>query len=203
MNVFMVILIFLYFIKKQFEFNPITPLGYWIIPLLSLYEFFLTFKWSLINLVLLLGILLFASAVGHYQAKHTKIQLEEIGISYFRDLSQNEVPIYRKSVTSEGGRHYLYGWLITIIIQLLIEAFYLGEHLTVGGIWEDFFREMVADILTVYRFSGIYKNVNWTIWALAGLTNLSYILCLTKKSQIARQALFGKINHQHIRFREP
>ncbi|GEO78428.1 hypothetical protein FD29_GL001109 [Companilactobacillus mindensis DSM 14500] len=186
---FVTALILIYFIYDQFEFSSISRISFWIIPILTMYQFFNTVKWSKVNLVIILILILFAIAVGYYQADHTKIRLEETSSTFFRDQNGQEVPIYRKVVTAQGGRHYLYGWLIILIVQILLEVVYLHEKFIPLKIWDVFVEEVIADIFSFTRFVGS-EHTSWIIWALISFTSFSYTLWIAQMSPIARRKLF-------------
>lgn len=198
MTTIIIILILLHFFHEQFEFSSITRLGYWIIPIFTCYEFLKTFKWSPLNGSLLVGILIFASFVSRYQAQHTRIRLEETATTYFRNDHNQEVPIYQKVVTAQGGRHYLYGWLMVIGMQLLIEAVYLHENITAHKVWEDFFEEVMADVFSFYRFTMASDHTSGIIWALTAATSLGYTLWLAERSPAARRTLFGQTKFKRV-----
>lgn len=186
---FFTVLILIYFIHDQFEFSSITRISYWIIPIFGLYQFFNTIKWNRLNLLIIILLAIFAAAIGYYQAIHIKLRLEETASTYFRDSNDQEVPIYKKTITAQGGRHYLYGWLMVFVIQLLIETIYLHESLTPVKIWDVFFDEVLADLFSFTRFVDA-KHTSWIIWALTSFTSLSYTLWIAKISPLARQKLF-------------
>ena len=198
MTAFIIALIIYHFIHEQFEFSTLSRLSYWIIPIFALFQFFRTFTWSGLNLIVLAAIILVGGWIGHYQADHTQIRLEETATTYFRDAQQNEVPIYKKVVTAQGGKHYLYGWLMTIGAQLVIEGAYLHENLTAGKVWEEFFKEILADVMTFYRFSSSGQHTSWSLWALTGFTSLAYTLWLTRKSPAAKRTLFGETKYRRV-----
>lgn len=95
----------------------------------------------------------------------------------------------KKVVTAQGGRHYLYGWLIILAVQILLEVIYLHERFTPLKIWEVFVDEVMADIFSFSRFVGS-NHTSWIIWALISFTSLSYTLWVAKISPIARRKLF-------------
>lgn len=202
MTTFFIVLVLLHFFREQFEFSSISRLNYWIIPIFAGYEFVIAFKWSWLNIGLLVGIMAFASLVSHYQASHTRIRLEETATTYFRDAQDHEVPIYRKDVTAQGGRHYLDGWLMVIGMQLLIEAVYLHEQLTPHKVWEDFLEEVLADIFSFYRFTAANAHTSWILWALTASTSLGYTLWLAHRSPAARQKLFGQTKTRRVKDEE-
>lgn len=203
MTALLIVLIIYHFLHEQFEFSKITRLSYWIIPIFTLYQFGRTFTWSPLNVTVLAGIIIFATWVGHYQASHTKIQLEETATTYFRDAEQREVPIYRKIITAQGGRPYLLGWLMTLGAQFIIEFTYLHENLSWEKVNQEFFNEILADLITFYRFSTSGHHTSWTLWALTDTTSLAYTLWLAHRSPATKQTLFGetkyhRINSEHV-----
>lgn len=188
---FVTALIVIYFIYDQFEFSSISRVSFWIIPGLTLYQFFNTIKWSSLNIVIIVALLLFAAAIGYYQASYTKIRLEETSNTFFRDQNGQEVPIYKKVVSAQGGRHYLYGWLIVLLVQIFIEALYLHEIITPLKIWDVFLEEVMADLFSFSRFVGS-SHTSWIIWALTSFTSFSYTFWIAHMSPLAQQKLFKK-----------
>lgn len=192
-----VAVIFIIFIKDQFEFSAIGWLSYWFIPIFCLYQFMRTFVWSPLNAVITVGLIIVATLVGHYQTAHTKIRLEETGNRYFRDANGQEVPVYKKVVTAQGGRHYLYGWLMILGLQLVIEGLYLHELTSIDHLFEAAYKEVAADVLIFYRLTGA-RHSSWILWGLTAFSSLSYTLFLAHKSPMAKMVLFGKKTYKHI-----
>lgn len=188
---FVTALILIYFIYDQFEFSSISRISFWIIPALALYQFFSTVKWTSVNIWIIIGLIIFSIGIGYYQASFTKVRLEETSSTFFRDTNGNEVPIYRKVVTAQGGRQYLNGWLIVLIVQILLEVVYLHEKLTPIKIWDVFIEEVMADIFSFSRFVGS-AHTSWIIWALTSFTSLSYSIWITRMYPLARQKLLNK-----------
>ena len=192
MNALLISLICYYFFREQFKFGKISRLNYWIIPLFMLFQLYKTFTWSSVNILTLALIVIFSTWIGHFQAIHTKIRLEETDVAYFRNAEQHEIPIYHKVITAQGGRYYLFGWFMTLGAQLIIELIYLHENLSWTTISQEFFKEVLADLIKFYRFSTMGGHNSWTLWALTGFTSLAYTLWLAHRSPAAKQALFGK-----------
>lgn len=203
MTALLIIILIFYFLHEQFEFSRITRISYWFIPIATFYQFFRTFVWSPLNNIVFVGIMIAASLIGHYQAAHTRIRLEETATTYFRDAQQNEVPIYRKVITAQGGASYLYGWLMTLVLQFLVELVYLHEHLTVTKIGKEFFDEVLADLFSAFRFSDNVHNTSWTLWALTGGTSLAYTLWLAHRSPAAKRTLFGETKYRRVTEEDP
>lgn len=197
MLAFIVALFFIKFIHEQFEFSQINRLSYWLIPLFCGYQFIRTFRWSPVNggwVLLILGLSLL---IGTYQARHTIVRQEETGTQYFKDATGQEIPIYKKVITAQGGRHYLYGWAAVLILQIVIEVIYLHEELSVGLVFKEAYTEVLADVMTFYRFTGA-RPTSWIIWALVALSSLSYTVMLAHRSPLAQRALFGRQKYHQI-----
>lgn len=190
-------IVFVKFIKDQFEFSAITWISYWFIPIFCLYQFVRTFVWSPINVALTIGLIIVSVLVGHYQTAHTQVRLEETGSQYFRDANGQEVPIYKKVITAQGGRHYLYGWFVILVLQILIEGTYLHQVLTMDHVFEETYKEILADVMIFYRFTGA-RHSSWILWGLTAFSSLSYTLLLAHKSPLANRVLFGKKKYRHI-----
>jgi len=188
---FITAIVVIYFIYDQFEFSSITRISYWIIPIFTLYQFFETIKWNKTNDIIVALLVIFSIVVGHYQAARTKIRMEETSTTFFRDQNDNEVPIYRKVITAQGGRHYLYGWLVVLAVQIFLEVIYLHESLSPVRIWDVFVEEVMADLFSFSRFLG-ENHTSWIVWALTSFTSLSYTLWLEEMSPMARRKLFNK-----------
>ena len=81
--------------------------------------------------------------------------------------------------------------MIVIIAQVIIEATYLHETITTHKIWEVVWEEVLADLLTPYRFVTSGAHTSWILWALTGFTSLGYTLWLSHQFPKVRQAVFG------------
>lgn len=192
-----VAVVFIIFIKDQFEFSAIGRLSYWFIPIFCLYQFMRTFVWSPLNVAITVGLIIVSALVGHYQTAHTQVRLEETGNRYFRDATGREVPVYKKVVTAQGGRHYLYGWLVILALQLVIEGTYLHEAVSVDHLFVEAYKEVVADVLIFYRFTGA-RHSSWILWGLTAFSSLSYTLFLAHKSPLAKMVLFGQKKYKAV-----
>ncbi|WP_191982774.1 hypothetical protein [Levilactobacillus zymae] len=200
MTSFIIAIILIYFIHDQFEFSKITRISFWIIPLSTLYQFFNTFVFNRTNLLIVGGLILFSIAIGYYQASHTKVRLEETSNTFFRDATGQEVPLYKKVITAQGGRHYLYGWLLVLVVQILIEALYLHEPLTPVKIWDVFLEEVMADLFSFSRFID-GAHTSWIIWALASFTSFGYTFWIARLHPLAYRKLFNKDKFPSLQFK--
>lgn len=206
----LIIFIIYHFIHEQFEFSRITRLNYWIIPVIMLYQFIRTFTWSITNGLVLAGILVFATVVGYFQASHTQLKIEPTIQHHSADAQSTTVvktsshqkaatgqPTTNRATTvsAQGGRSYLLGWVLTLGAQLVIEWVYLHEELSWATINNEFLKEVFADLSSIYRFSESGRHTSWTLWALTGATSLAYTLWLAHRSPAVRQAVFRTRTH--------
>jgi len=182
--------VIIYFIVDQFEYSLVHRFTFWVLPLFTCYLFAKTFIWSPLNLVLVVAIAIFAALVSRFQANATQVRQEKRVRYYFENAQHQEVPVYRRVVTSQGGRRYLAGWLLVIVVQVIIEVTYLNKALTAHHVWEIVWEEIVADLLTVYRFAVAGRHTSWIIWALLGFTSLGYTLWLSRRSPEVHDAIF-------------
>ena len=190
MTVVLVVAIMIYFIRDQFEYSPVHRVTFLLVPLFTCYMFMKAFGWTLLKGGILVLLMLFAAWISHYQAKTTQIREEHRPVSYFQDATGHEVPIYLKRVTSQGGHGYLRGWIMVIIAQIIIEATYLHETMSTHKIWEVVWDEVLADLLTPYRFVTSSAHTSWILWALTGFTSLGYTLWLSHQFPKVSQVVF-------------
>lgn len=188
----LIIGVIIYFIREQYNFSDVKKLNFLFIPLFSLFQFLKQMDFSQSSYVLWLGIITVVSlGIGYYQAKHSRIIQEKRAFSYFDDSEGNEVPIYRKVVKSCGGTHYLIGWLLIFVFQLLMESLLFHKVITVSGSSKEILDEIIKDIFSVYRVYDTQKT-GWYVWALYGISSLSYTYFLGKKSSVFKDKIFTK-----------
>lgn len=186
-----ILAVIIYFIKEQFEFSNVTKLTYFFIPLFSLYQFLTLFSYSNLNIVFLFIILLTSVFVGHFQASHSIVKIENIPIYYYQDTKGNEKEIYKKTVKVKGGRNYLLGWLIIFSIQLILQ--YLVNHrgLSASEIGHELYEDILKDVLIIFRLADARSKTDaWYIWAMYGTSSLAYTHFLAAKSPSVHAALF-------------
>ncbi|MEG0255078.1 MAG: hypothetical protein RR554_11880 [Vagococcus sp.] len=188
----LIIGVIIYFIKEQYNFSDVRRLNFLFIPLFSLFQFLKQMNFNQGIYVLWLGIITVVSlAIGYYQANHSKVIQEKRVVSYFTDQEGREVPIYRKVVQSSGGTHYLFGWLLIFVFQLLMESFLFHKAITVSGSSKEILDEIIKDIFSVYRVYDTEKT-SWYVWALYGISSLSYTYFLGKKSPEFKEKIVQK-----------
>lgn len=188
----LIIGIIIYYIKEQYSFSDVKRWTFLFIPLFSLYQFLRELSLGNVNNVLgLVLIALVSCGIGFYQAKYSKVKEENRVVSYFKDNEGQEVPIYKKIVKSYGGTHYLIGWLFICLFQLGIEAFLFNQKVTLSTSFNEILDEIVKDIFSVYRIYDL-KRTSWYVWALYGLSSLSYTYFLSKKSPEFKGKVFKK-----------
>lgn len=184
--------VIIYFIKEQYNFSDVKKLNFLFIPLFSLFQFLKQMDFSKSSYVLWLGMITLVSlGIGYYQAKHSKVIQEKRITSYFKDANGQEVPIYRKIVQSSGGTHYLIGWLLIFVFQLLMETLLFHKVITVSSSSKEILDEIIKDIFSVYRVYDTEKT-SWYVWALYGISSLSYTYFLGKNSPEFKEKIFRK-----------
>ncbi len=186
----LIIGIIIYFIKEQYSFSEVKKLNFLFIPIFSLYQFLTQMVWSINNTIALVVILVISVGVGLYQARKTRIRVEEKPIYYMKNDKQEEVPIYKKIVTSVGGSYYLLGWLFIFVAQMLVEVILFHQHLTLEGTTKELFDEIVEDVFSLYRIFNAHKS-GWYVWALYGFSSSSYTLFLSHYSDHFKHKVFG------------
>ncbi|WP_367376955.1 hypothetical protein [Levilactobacillus cerevisiae] len=102
--------------------------------------------------------------------------------------------MYRRVVTSQGGRRYLEGWVLVMIVQVVIEVTYLNKAFTAHNVWEMVWEEIIGDLVSFYRFTSGTRQTSWIIWALLGFTSLGYTLWLARRSPEVHEAIFSSNN---------
>lgn len=192
MTIILSIVVIIYFVIDQFEYSLVHRFSFWLLPLFTCYLFMKTFVYSPLNLGLAVALAIFAAAVSYFQAAATQIRQEKRIQLYFENDQHEEVPVYRRVVTSQGGRRYLEGWLLVLLVQIIIEVTYLNKALSVHNVWEIVWTEIIGDLLTTYRFATASSHTSWILWALMGFTSLGYTLWLSRRSPEVHEAIFQK-----------
>lgn len=186
------IILIIYFIRQQFNFNKVKKVTYFFLPLLSLYSFITSFSISKRNFIALLIITVSSLFIGYFQSSKSVVRSDSVPVYYFYDDAGKEHEIYKKIVKVKGGRYYLIGWIGIFILQILIQIMITRSKISSGEIIQDFTQDIIEAILDVYQLFGLQKNQgSWYVWALYGISSLSYTYFLTKKSPMVRSKLFA------------
>lgn len=185
---FVIICLLFYFIKEQFQFNTVSKLTYYFLPIFSLFQVLLSFKLTWKNSLVLLCCIGISSLVGYYQAQKAEIREHLKPIYFYFDDHNKEKKIYKKEIAVKGGRYYLLGWVAIFAIQLVIQYLYTQSKIDLKSSLYD---ELLEDLSSVYRLHDFEQtSSNWYVWALYGFSNLSYLLFLCKKHPELKTVLF-------------
>lgn len=185
------VIFIIYFIREQFEFGRASRLELVAIPAFAAYQFFDKYKYTHNSVLLLIAIILISLAVSWYQAKNTRVRTIDTAVYWFKLPNDDEDhPIYKKEVVTRGGRPYLVGWALIVFAQLILEIFFVHEHLTSKQIGSQIIGEMLRDMAGAFRFSDAGSG-SWMIWALTTFSSAGYTLWLLRKSPALRGVVFG------------
>lgn len=187
MPTIVVVLVIIYFIREQFSFGTVGRLEYIIIPIFALYQFLAVFKATQMDFVLLAIIAIISILISRFQANGSRVRIEKVA-TYWIDNDQGEQPIYKKQVTSQGGRRYLLGWGAIVLIQIILELFFGHEVLNGGQIWGEVFKEIISDMFAWVRLGDAGQG-SWYIWALTGISSASYTYWMARKSPAFRSVI--------------
>lgn len=186
------IIVIIYFIREQFDFNTVKKLNYFFLPLLSLYSFIVSFSLSWVNMIVLVIIIVSSLFIGHFQSIKTIVRIDSVPVYYFYDDDDKEHKIYKKVVKVKGGRNYLIGWIAIFVIQIIVQVLTTKHSLSSEYIVDNFVQDVFEEILSLYRVLTFDENPNaWYVWALYGASSLSYTYFLAKKSPMVRGQLFS------------
>ncbi|WP_099974051.1 hypothetical protein [Lactobacillus terrae] len=159
MNIVLLLLI-VYFIKKQFEFEKTKRIYLLIIPVYSIIMFIFSFKPSVSNNLYLLVILVISAIVSYIQAKHTET------------ITLPDKDKYNRPATEiKGGYVYLLGWIVIFIAELILIWFKVGRL----NILETLSEEITLDL---FKFKHFGNDSSWFILALSGFSSYFYSLWL-------------------------
>lgn len=190
---FLIFGILCYFIWEQFSFGPIKKINYFFLPLFSIVQFCRHFTFSNFNGVILLVIVVASIVVGYFQAKYSTIREEKIPTYYYKDKAAQEKAIYKKQLCIKGGAKYVLGWVIIFALQIVLQVIITSSHISSQAILGSFMDELLSDLLFVYRLYDLNESKStWYVWALYGVSSLSYTIFLARKFPKVKKKLFGR-----------
>ena len=166
MTVILSLLLLIYFIRGQFGFERPKRWRYWLIPIFSLIMFGVTFKYSGINVIIALGMLILGTVIGMYQGQFATI----------RPIKKANL---EDRVEVRGGLHYLIGWALILAIQVVAEAILKHEELAIAAVSKEAFQGVIEELFPLRRILG---GGWWVLWALSASSSLSYTLTLGRRS---------------------
>lgn len=187
----LLIILILYFIRQQFNFNLVTKVTYFFLPVISLYPFLMSFNFSKRNLIALFIIMISSLLIGYFQSKKSIVRMDSEPVYYFYNHTGQEVTIYKKIVKVKGGSFYLIGWIAIFVIQMIMQVMITSQGLSSSEIVKNFGQSVLDDTLEIYRLFDLKDNKgSWYTWALYGLSSLSYTYFLSRKSDMVSKRIF-------------
>lgn len=188
----LVVCALVYFIYEQFNYNTVRKINYYFLPIMSLIQCLNHFSASQYNLVLLMIILMISIAVGFFQAKYSKIREKKQARYYYKNEKGIEQTVYAKVVQVKGGHHYIIGWVIIFVTQLILQFVVTRAQISMGQIQKALGAELLEDFLSVYLVINLKDNAStWYVWALYGASTLAYTFFLAKRSKLVAEKLFS------------
>lgn len=183
-----ILLVFIYFIHEQFKYSVVNRWSYWFMPIFSLVQFSIQMTWNEVNEIKFGLILVVSLLVGYFQAKYTKIQIGKAQSAFF-EYEKEEVTLYKKVARAKGGYPYLIGWLVIMAMQVIL-AFWENQHaFSTQELVSEIYEEVIRDLVLALRFTDSADGA-WYVWAITGLSSLSYILFLARRSPIVKHIMF-------------
>lgn len=151
------------------------------------------FTFSNFNGIILLIIIAISIVVGYFQARYSTIREEKIPTYYYKDENAKEKIVYKKVLCIKGGSKYVIGWAIIFAVQIVLQIIITSTRMSSQAILGSFMDELMSDLLFVYRFYDLNETKStWYVWALYGISSLSYTLFLSHKFPKVRKTLFGR-----------
>lgn len=166
-----------YFITQQFKYAKVTKFRYYLMPVFALGQFVYTVRIHQIqDLALLIGIIVFSSAIGYYQTKNFQFLQKERVTQSFVVRGDEKIPVMRKVYYSRGGASYLIGWFVIFLVQLVIT--FSRQSIATHQMLAAF----LMDVLTsLFVFLQIGDVSSWWVWELYTFSSLSYYFVLIRR----------------------
>lgn len=171
------VIVTVYFIKKQFEFEKISKIRYLTIPLFATVQFITAVQLENGQDVLLLifGAVI-SFLIGWYQTTDFEIKQKNTIINYYVRVGSVEQSVYTKELYSKGGKSYLIGWIMIFIVQVFLSVIY--HEIELDEIQSEWLAEIAKDLFIFLR---VKEHSYWWVWELYSVSNLSYYFILRKK----------------------
>ncbi|MBC1793084.1 hypothetical protein [Listeria booriae] len=111
MPIFITVIILIYFITKQFEYEKVNRLTYVAIPIYSIYQITVTLPHRSTDIPVWIVFLVFVigACIGIYQASKVQIKDAKVTTGY-TEVAGVEQVVYKKQIMVKGGARYLIGW---------------------------------------------------------------------------------------------
>lgn len=167
------VLLLIYFIKKQFEFEQPKRFTYVIVPVITLILFINNFIPNQTNLINVLGIIILGIIAGTFQGYNA--QIKEV------DTDRNE-----KRIEIKGGWPYLLGWLLILITQVGISIILRGTELSIVELSKEIVDLILEELLPFRKFNG---ETWWALWALSTSSSITYAFVLSRRSEYFKETI--------------
>lgn len=172
------LIIILKFIREQFEFKEVSRFRLFILPIIFTIQLVSQFKLLPSDYDLFVLVLIIAILIGLYQAIFTEIKVKKIHI----DNKELEITYFR------GGIHYLIGWILIFISQIVIYYLSSIENFHFNELYHELITEISRDLFIWVRFSN--QPEYWYVIALYAFSTLSYSIFLSCKNANIRKKIF-------------
>lgn len=182
-----------YFINGQYHDSQITAIKYLLIPLVAFFHLGFTVQHlSNRELVIVVIASVLAAGIGYMQAHYTVITPARKVLAFYRNATNQEMPIYTKTVLARGVSVYLIGWGMLIILEMLVEFVQLHAAVT----FENALTIIRTDIFgAIFTITDNLGSGNPTLWALTAFSSLSYSITLSRTHASVHAAIY---DHQQI-----
>lgn len=167
------VLLLMYFIKQQFEFERPRRFTYIIVPVITFVLFIENFVPSQINLISVAGIIILGVIAGMFQGFNA--QIKEV-------LTDNN----EKRVKIKGGWPYLLGWLLILITQIGISVFLKGTEFSIIELSKEIVNLILEELLPFRKFD---EESWWALWALSTSSSITYTFILSRRSEYFRETI--------------
>lgn len=178
------LIITVYFIKKQFEFEKVSKVRYYMIPAFGAFQFVtnVSIK-NAFDATLLVNVFVMSCLIGWYQTRDFAIKVHDEPTKYIVKENHQESPIYERALYSRGGRSYIVGWIAIFILQIVIGL--VTHTVSLDEVSHEWTAEILKDLLIFFRFN---HDEYWWIWEIFAVSNLSYYLILKNTNDQMRDA---------------
>lgn len=194
MPIIITILILIYFIYQQFEYEKIRRVTYVAIPIFAIYQITQTLPDMKSGTPIFIVILVFilGAGIGLFQASRAQVKEARAQIG-FAEVAGEEVPVYKKQVLVKGGARYLIGWAAIILAKFLL-ALLLHLHIHESLI-DAFVQDALKDMFFFLSFTQKEGATAWMDWTLIGISSAVYTLRLMQKHPLVKAKLIRKKEH--------
>lgn len=182
-SIIITIIVTLYFIKKQFEYEKVKLSRYLVIPVFASYRFFNSVEIENARDAFICGIAFVAAVlVAFYQVRTFTFKTVEKRSRYYVKVNGEKQPVYRDEYLAKGGSAYLIGWIALFIVQVALSL--MANELQLADISHEWLTEVLQDLLLLDRING---HSAWWAWELFAVSNLTYYIVLRRQNETFRR----------------